>query len=85
MRRQRPRYKDKVTLATYFSVIFLSECKGNRSDEPMVGLADLIEGAAHSYLGDKDESIECYRNCLKHRNPSNDAYDRSTCQRFCTL
>lgn len=54
----------------------LLECKGNRSDEPMVGLADLIEGAAHSYLGDKDESIECYRNCLKHRNPSNDAYDQ---------
>ncbi|XP_043260175.1 tetratricopeptide repeat protein 39C-like [Colletes gigas] len=54
----------------------LLECKSNRSDEPMVGLTDLIEGAAHSYLGDIDASIKCYRNCLRRRNPSNDAYDQ---------
>ncbi|XP_029042217.1 tetratricopeptide repeat protein 39C-like isoform X2 [Osmia bicornis bicornis] len=52
------------------------ECKGNRADEPMVGLADLIEGAAYSYLGDIQASIESYRNCIKRRNPSNDAYDQ---------
>ncbi|XP_012145321.1 tetratricopeptide repeat protein 39C-like [Megachile rotundata] len=52
------------------------ECKGNRSDEPMVGLADLIEGAAYSYLGDTQASIESYRNCIKRRNPSNDANDQ---------
>ncbi|XP_076300116.1 tetratricopeptide repeat protein 39C [Lasioglossum baleicum] len=54
----------------------LLECKGNRSDEPMVGLADLIEGAAHSYLGDKESSIESFRNCLRRRSPSNDLFDQ---------
>ncbi|KZC07275.1 Tetratricopeptide repeat protein 39C, partial [Dufourea novaeangliae] len=54
----------------------LLECQGNRSDEPMVGLADLIEGAAHSYLGDREASIESYRNCLRRRSPSNDTCDQ---------
>ncbi|CAK9815934.1 Tetratricopeptide repeat protein 39C [Anthophora plagiata] len=53
----------------------LLECKSNRSNEPMVGLSDLIEGAAYSYLGDTQASIECYRNCLRRRNPSNDMHD----------
>ncbi|XP_076162035.1 tetratricopeptide repeat protein 39C-like [Ptiloglossa arizonensis] len=42
----------------------------------MIGITNLIEGAAYSYLGDKDASIECYRHCLRRRNPSNDAYDQ---------
>lgn len=42
----------------------------------MAGLANLIEGAAYSYLGDIQASIESYRNCLKRRNPLNDAYDQ---------
>ncbi|KOX72819.1 Tetratricopeptide repeat protein 39C [Melipona quadrifasciata] len=54
----------------------LLECKGNLSDEPMVGLANLIEGAAYSYLGDTQAAIESYRGCLKRRSPNNDAYDQ---------
>lgn len=54
----------------------LLECKSNYSDEPMAGLANLIEGAAYSYLGDIQASIESYRNCLNRRNPLNDAYDQ---------
>ncbi|KOC67783.1 Tetratricopeptide repeat protein 39C [Habropoda laboriosa] len=54
----------------------LLECKSNGTNEPMVGLTDLIEGAAYSYLGDTQASIESYRNCLRRRNPSNDAYDQ---------
>lgn len=57
-------------------MILLLECKGNHLDEPMIGITNLIEGAAYSYLGDKDASIECYRHCLRRRNPSNDAYDQ---------
>ncbi|XP_076756953.1 tetratricopeptide repeat protein 39C-like [Xylocopa sonorina] len=54
----------------------LLECKGNHSDEPMCGLADLIEGAAHTCLGDTQASIRSYQNCLRRRNPSNDSYDQ---------
>lgn len=54
----------------------LLDCKGNRSEEPMVGLADLIEGAAYSYLGDRQASIRSYRSCLKRRNPNKDVYDQ---------
>ena len=42
----------------------------------MVGLANLIEGAAYSYLGDAQAAIESYRGCLKRRSPNNDAYDQ---------
>ncbi|XP_014476192.1 PREDICTED: tetratricopeptide repeat protein 39C-like [Dinoponera quadriceps] len=54
----------------------LLECKGNRTEEPMVGLTDLVEGAACSYLGDTEAAIKCYRNCLKRRYPSKDEYDQ---------
>lgn len=54
----------------------LLDCKGNRSEEPMIGLADLIEGAAYSYLGDRQASIRSYRSCLKRRNPNKDVYDQ---------
>lgn len=56
--------------------IKLLECKDNLSDEPMVGLANLIEGAAYFCLGDTQAAIESYRNCLKRRYPINDAYDQ---------
>lgn len=42
----------------------------------MTGLANLIEGAAYSYLGDIQPSIESYKNCLKRRNSLNDACDQ---------
>lgn len=42
----------------------------------MIGLANLIEGAAYSYLGDAQAAIESYRGCLKRRGPNNDAYDQ---------
>ncbi|PBC25545.1 Tetratricopeptide repeat9C [Apis cerana cerana] len=54
----------------------LLECKSNYADEPMTGLANLIEGAAYSYLGDIQASIESYKNCLKRRNSLNDACDQ---------
>jgi len=54
----------------------LPECKGNRSEEPMVGLADLVEGAAYFYLGNVEAAIKSYRNCLKCRYPSKDEYDQ---------
>lgn len=55
----------------------LLECKGNRSEEPMVGLADLVEGATHFYLGDVEAAIKSYRNCLKRRyHPSKDEHDQ---------
>ncbi|XP_017755103.1 PREDICTED: tetratricopeptide repeat protein 39C-like [Eufriesea mexicana] len=54
----------------------LLECKVSLSDEPMVGLASLIEGAVYSSLGDTQASIESYRNCLKRRSPNNDSYDQ---------
>ncbi|XP_043499733.1 tetratricopeptide repeat protein 39C-like isoform X2 [Polistes fuscatus] len=54
----------------------LLDCKGNRSEEPMVGLADLIEGAAYLYLGDRQASIRSYRSCLKRRNPNKDMFDQ---------
>ncbi|XP_032672032.1 tetratricopeptide repeat protein 39C-like [Odontomachus brunneus] len=54
----------------------LLECKGNQTEEPMVGLADLVEGAAYSYLGDIEAAIKCYRNCVKRRCPSKDEYDQ---------
>ncbi|XP_011878324.1 PREDICTED: tetratricopeptide repeat protein 39C-like isoform X2 [Vollenhovia emeryi] len=52
------------------------ECKENHSEEPMVGLIDLIEGAACLYLGDTEAAIKSFRNCLKHRYPSKDEYDQ---------
>lgn len=42
----------------------------------MVGLTDLIEGAACLYLGDTEVAIKNFRNCLKHRYPSKDEYDQ---------
>ena len=42
----------------------------------MIGLSDLIEGAAHSYLDDHELSTRCYRNCLKRRIPSKDMIDQ---------
>lgn len=56
--------------------ILLAECKENQTEEPMVGLADLVEGAAHSYLGDTETAIKCYRNCVKRRCPSKDECDQ---------
>ncbi|XP_024872887.1 tetratricopeptide repeat protein 39C-like isoform X2 [Temnothorax curvispinosus] len=53
-----------------------NECKENHSEEPMVGLTDLIEGAACLYLGDTEAAIKSFRNCLKHRYPSKDEYDQ---------
>lgn len=52
------------------------ECKENHSEEPMVGLTDLIEGAACLYLGDTEAAVKNFRNCLKHRCPSKDEYDQ---------
>ncbi|XP_012060727.1 PREDICTED: tetratricopeptide repeat protein 39C-like [Atta cephalotes] len=52
------------------------ECKENHSEEPMVGLTDLIEGAAFLYLGDTEAAIKSFRNCLKCRYPSKDEYDQ---------
>ncbi|XP_066585214.1 tetratricopeptide repeat protein 39C-like [Prorops nasuta] len=52
----------------------ITECK-DFEEEPMVGLADLINGAVYSYLGDKQASMLCYRNCLQRRDPLNDLYD----------
>ncbi|XP_011347579.1 tetratricopeptide repeat protein 39C isoform X4 [Ooceraea biroi] len=54
----------------------LLECTGNRSEEPMVGLVDLVEGAAYFYLGDVEAAIKSYRSCLKRRYPSKDEYDQ---------
>ncbi|KAG7209648.1 hypothetical protein KM043_011294 [Ampulex compressa] len=54
----------------------LLECKGNRLEEPMVGLAELIKGAAYSYLSNMEASIKSYRNCLNQRTPPNDEYDQ---------
>ncbi|KAL6421807.1 hypothetical protein ACFW04_010971 [Cataglyphis niger] len=54
----------------------LWECKKNHSEEPMVGLAALLEGAASFYLGDTEAAIKSYRNCLKRRYPSKDEYDQ---------
>lgn len=54
----------------------LLECKENHSEEPMVGLTDLIEGAACLYLGDTETAIKNFRNCLKCRYPSKDEYDQ---------
>lgn len=42
----------------------------------MVGLTDLIEGAACLYLGDTEAAIKNFRNCLKCRYPSKDEYDQ---------
>lgn len=42
----------------------------------MVGLTDLIEGAACLYLGDTEAAIKSFRNCLKCRYPSKDEYDQ---------
>jgi len=42
----------------------------------MVGLADLVEGAAHFYLGNVEAAIKSYRNCLKCRYPSKDECDQ---------
>lgn len=42
----------------------------------MVGLTDLIEGAACLYLGDTEVAIKNFRNCLKRRYPSKDEYDQ---------
>lgn len=53
----------------------LTECQ-NCSEEPMIGLSDLIEGATHSYLDECDSSIMSYRKCLKQRTPSKDVYDQ---------
>lgn len=52
------------------------ECKETSSEEPMVGLTDLIEGAACLYLGDTEEAIKSFRSCLKRRYPSKDEYDQ---------
>lgn len=54
----------------------LWECKRSHSEEPMVGLAALLEGAASFYLGDTEAAIKCYRVCLKRRYPSNDECDQ---------
>ncbi|CAL1687001.1 unnamed protein product [Lasius platythorax] len=54
----------------------LWDCKRSHSEEPMVGLAALLEGAASFYLGDTEAAIKSYRNCLKRRYPSNDEYDQ---------
>lgn len=42
----------------------------------MVGLTDLIEGAACLYLGDTEVAIKSFRNCLKRRYSSKDEYDQ---------
>ena len=57
-------------------VNFDKECKNNGFEEPMVGLSDLIKGAAYLYLGDKNSSVNCFRVCLKKRVPSNDSTDQ---------
>ncbi|KAL6262169.1 tetratricopeptide repeat protein 39C-like [Pogonomyrmex barbatus] len=54
----------------------LKECKENHSEEPMVGLSDLIEGAVCLYLGDTEAAIKNYRSCLKRRCPSKDEFDQ---------
>lgn len=52
-----------------FIIIYTpTECKNNRNDEPMVGLADLIAGAAQSYRGQNVAALKSYRNCLKRRD-----------------
>jgi len=42
----------------------------------MVGLTNLIEGAACLYLRDTEAAIKNFRNCLKRRYPSKDEYDQ---------
>ncbi|XP_020279706.1 tetratricopeptide repeat protein 39C-like [Pseudomyrmex gracilis] len=56
----------------------LKDCKtANRSEEPMVGLADLLQGVVYSYLGHLDAAITCYRNCVERRScPSKDEDDQ---------
>lgn len=67
----------KISLRFYqYHRTLLLECKRNHSEEPMVGLAALLEGAASFYLGDTEAAIKSYRNCLKQRHPSKDEYDQ---------
>jgi len=68
------RLREKNCLTYY--VTLLSECKENHSEEPMVGLTNLIEGAACLYLRDTEAAIKNFRNCLKRRYPSKDEYDQ---------
>lgn len=52
------------------------DCKSSHSEEPMIGLSYLIKGAAYSYLGNREASITCFRNCLKRRERSKANDDR---------
>ncbi|XP_023315758.1 tetratricopeptide repeat protein 39C-like [Trichogramma pretiosum] len=56
--------------------VIVFDCRNSRSEEPMTGLADLLEGAAYAFLGDQDASVRCYRNCLARRTPSKDVIDQ---------
>ncbi|KAJ8681534.1 hypothetical protein QAD02_017326 [Eretmocerus hayati] len=54
----------------------LIDCKNGRCEEAMLGLSNLIEGAAYSLLGDREAAVRCYRDCLRRRLPSNDESDQ---------
>lgn len=52
------------------------DCTDNHNIEPTTGLSDLIEGAAHCYLGSPNLAAQSYRNCLQTRIPENDFQDQ---------
>lgn len=54
-------------------------------EEPMLGLSKLIEGSCYNNLGKVEESITCYRQCLKQRQnlPNNgDGTHVSACAQY---